>query len=73
MTVSAWCEANQISTNTYYEWQRKVFKAAKEAAEGTEFAEVMMAGKQEALARIQKRGYEVEIISLEVLLRILEC
>ena len=33
----------------------------------------MMAGKQEALARIQKRGYEVEIISLEVLLRILEC
>ena len=73
MTVSAWCEANQINKYTYYEWQRKVFKAAKEAAEGPEFAEVIREEQQKTLAKVKKQRYEVEITSIEALLRILEC
>ena len=71
--VADWCEENGISKYTYYEWQRKVFAAAKEAAEGPEFAEVVIREEERVLARVKKRGYEIEIVSLEALKRLLEC
>ena len=71
--VAEWCEENGISKYTYYEWQRKVFDAAKEAAEGPVFAEAVMRERQEVLARVKKNGYEIEIVSLEALKRLMEC
>lgn len=73
MKVADWCEANGISKYTYYEWQRKVFKAAKESAEGLEFAEVKRPEPTGTLAKVRKGGCEIEIVSMEALLRILEC
>ena len=44
MSVREWCSSNGIPLSTYYTQQRKVFDAAKEAAEtkspATEFAEI---------------------------------
>ena len=39
LPVGQWCQENGIAVSTYFSWQRKVFRALKEAQEVT-FAEV---------------------------------
>lgn len=50
MSVREWCSANEIALSTYYSQQRKVFEAAKTAAEAkspaAEFAEIQLQGHE---------------------------
>ena len=74
MSVADWCAANNLSRYTYYDWQRKVFAAAKAESGQTQFVEVTdMAVNTEVVARIRKTGYDIEILSMDALIRLLKC
>ena len=40
MTAKEWCRQNGYNIDTYYKWQQKVFKAAKETMEAGTFADI---------------------------------
>jgi len=72
MSVADWCAANGLSKYTYYEWQRKVFAAAKAESGQTQFVEVReRTADTEVVARIHKTGYDIEIVSMDALIRLL--
>lgn len=39
LSVRAWCQENEVSEQTYYRWQRQLYKLAQEEREGG-FAEI---------------------------------
>jgi len=67
MSVREWCKENGIAPSTYYNQQRKVFEAAKTAAEGelhTEFAEIRLPGQSNTpIATLRIGGAEADIYS----------
>ena len=74
MKVDEWCAANNISKYTYYEWQRKVFDAARMESEQVRFVEIREGAlSSDVIARIRKPGYDIEILSADALARILSC
>ena len=76
LSAKEWCKGKGFSANTYYKWQKRVFNAAEESAGSPEFAEIVYEGSkpsQEAIARITRKDLEIDILSMNALLRILEC
>jgi hypothetical protein len=74
MTVAEWCAANNVNKFTYYDWQRRVFESAKEASGQTQFVELKeRSAASGVVAVIHRRGYDIEITSMEALERLLEC
>ena len=67
MSVREWCSANEIALSTYYSQQRKVFEAAKTAAEDeqhTKFAEIRLPRQSNApIATIRIGEAEADIYS----------
>ena len=39
LSVRAWCQENEVSEQTYYRWQRRLYELAREEREGG-FAEI---------------------------------
>ena len=78
MKVKDWCEANGINKYTYYDWQKRVFNAYKLQDEllqqHTQFVELKTSeSSDQCVARIRRNGYDIEIMSVEALARLLTC
>ena len=73
MSVADWCSANGISKYTYYEWQRKVFASANEAIQARFIELKEDTDNTSVVARIHRTGYNIEITSMEALMRLLTC
>ena len=80
LSVREWCEANQLCTQTYYRWQRRLFEMAQ-AQQAVQFAEVtpVMATRSGSIAvTVRISGNEADIHSgadaatVETVLRILK-
>ena len=67
MSVREWCKGNGIALSTYYNQQRKVFEAAKTAAEEehhTKFAEIRLPRQSNApIATLRIGKVEADIYS----------
>ena len=62
MPVKAWCAQEGISEKTYYNWRKKIFKAAQSQCE---FVEVSgsMPNRSSSVATVSVGGYSIEIHS----------
>ena len=62
MPVKVWCAQEGISEKTYYNWQKKVFRAAQSQGE---FVEVWggISNRRTGVATVSVGGYSIEIHS----------
>ena len=66
LSVTAWCKENHVCLKTYYRWRKRL-------TETVEFAEYVAEKENAAVARIRRGDLEIEILSEEVLGRLLGC
>ena len=64
-SVNTWCRENGFHPSTYYRWQRRIYKLAKERTQ-TEFAEIRIpstVGHGLKAATLRINGLEADIYS----------